>query len=154
MNHSSVYYIYNNIAIMACTITAILHRYEHVTLSRIAMLVPFLLDDNISEKIIKQNYRSFEALTQQNRVALANFNDRYNDLLPQIMDGIAVLLDMNIVTLHGDSARLRDEGFYEALLQDNESERLKTILTAVDKLMPLIENLNMSKAYSTLNILL
>ena len=84
--NTSIYYTYNNIAIMACTITAILHGRSQVPMSKVSVLLPFLLDDSITEKLVNLNYGSLDALIQQNRISLANFNDRYKDLLPQMID--------------------------------------------------------------------
>lgn len=152
--NTSIYYTYNNIAIMACTITAILHGRSQVPMSKVSVLLPFLLDDSITEKLVNLNYGSLDALIQQNRISLANFNDRYKDLLPQMIDSIAILLDMNIVSLFGETARLIDNSFYTEMQQNNQSERLDSICKAIDKLMPLVEKQDISRIYSKLNILL
>ena len=149
-----IYYTYNNIAIIACTITAILHSRSHVPMSKVSVLLPLLLDDSITEKLVTQHYNSLDALIQQNRIPLANFNDRYKDLLPQMIDSIAMLLDMNIVSLCGETARLIDNSFYIEIQQNNQSERLDTICKAINKLMPLVEKQDISRIYSKLNILL
>lgn len=139
---------------MACTITAILHGRSQVPMSKVSVLLPFLLDDSITEKLVNQNYGSLDALLQQNRIPLANFNDRYKDLLSQMIDSIAILLDMNIVSLYGETVCLIDNSFYTEIQQNNQSERLDSICKAIDKLMPLVEKQDISRIYSKLNVLL
>lgn len=150
----SPYYIYNNIAITACIVIDILHKSPNVSLSKIAVLLPFLLDDSMVEKLKQQGYRNFDAFLKQNRMALSNFNDRYKNLLPQMVDGIALLLDMNIVSLHGNSVLLTDKEFCHTMIQCNESKRLKRIYGAIEILMDLTKRVDISTEYSKLKVLL
>ena len=150
----SPYYIYNNIAITACAILGILSKYPSISLSKIAVMLPLLFDDSMVEKMMEHDYRNFDAFLKQNRMALSNFNDRYRNLLPQMVDGIALLLDMNIVSLHGNSVQLTDRDFYNTMIQSNESKRLKGICGAVEKLMDLTKRVDISTEYSKLKVLL
>ncbi len=69
-----------------------------IPLSKVALLMPILLDDNITQKMTYQNYNSFDSVVTQNQVYLSNFNDRYIDLLSQVVNGISILLDLNLVS--------------------------------------------------------
>lgn len=150
----SPYYIYNNIAITACTILGILSKFACVSLSKIAVMLPLLLDDSMVEKMMEHDYRNFDAFLRQNRMPLSNFNDRYKNLLPQMVDGIALLLDLNIVSLYGNSIQLTDKEFCNTMIRYNESERLKRICCAIEKLMDLTKRVDISTEYSKLKVLL
>lgn len=89
----SGYYIYNNVAITAFAIMSMLSVSPRIPLSKVALLMPILLDDNITQKMTYQNYNSFDSVVTQNQVYLSNFNDRYIDLLSQVVNGISILLD-------------------------------------------------------------
>ena len=89
----SGYYIYNNVAITAFTVMAILRNSPKIPLSKVALLMPILLDDNIINKMISRNYANFDSVITQNKVYLSNFNNRYVDLLPQVVNAISILLD-------------------------------------------------------------
>lgn len=95
----SGYYIYNNVAITAFAIMSMLSVSPRIPLSKVALLMPILLDDNITQKMTYQNYNSFDSVVTQNQVYLSNFNDRYIDLLSQVVNGISILLDLNLVSL-------------------------------------------------------
>ena len=75
----SGYYIYNNVAITAFAIMSMLSVSPRIPLSKVALLMPILLDDNITQKMTYQNYNSFDSVVTQNQVYLSNFNDRYID---------------------------------------------------------------------------
>ena len=117
-------------------------------------MLPLLFDDSMVEKMMEHDYRNLAAFLKQNRLALGNFNDRYKNLLPQMVDGIALLLDMNIVSLHGNSVLLTDKEFCHIMIQCNESKRLKRIYGAIEKLMDLTKRVDISTEYSKLKVLL
>lgn len=98
----SGYYIYNNVAITAFSVLAMLRLSSKIPLSKVALLMPILLDDNIVGKMINQRPTSFDSVITQNKVYLSNFNNRYDDLLPQVVNAISILLDLNLVSLYGE----------------------------------------------------
>lgn len=81
----SGYYVYNNVAITAFAIISMLNVSSRIPLSKVALLMPMLLDDNITQKMVSQNYTSFDSVVTLNKIFLSNFNDRYIDLLPQVI---------------------------------------------------------------------
>lgn len=66
----SGYYIYNNVAITALAIMSMLSVSPRIPLSKVALLMPILLDDNITQKMTYQNYNSFDS------VHFASFKDK------------------------------------------------------------------------------
>lgn len=148
----SGYYIYNNMAIAACAIMSLLHVSPRIPLSKVALLMPIILDDGISHKMSYQNYKSFDAVITQNQVYLSNYNDRYIDLLPQVVNSLSLLLDLNLIRLQGEYVELIDAEFYKAYIKTCDSKRLYAINKISAKLMVMIKDSDMAKEYSKLNI--
>ena len=148
----SSYYVYNNVAITAFAIMSMLSVSSRIPLSKVALLMPMLLDDNITQKMAYQNYNSFDSVVTQNQVYLSNFNDRYTDLLPQVVNGISVLLDLNLVSLIGEFITIENMENYESMLSKCDSKRFVCIQTAASKLLKLVKDADITNDYQKLNI--
>lgn len=148
----SGYYIYNNVAITAFAIISMLSVSPRIPLSKVALLMPMLLDDNITQKMTYQNYSSFDSVITQNQVYLSNFNERYADLLPQVVNGISILLDLNLVFLYGEFVTINNIESYESLLSKCDSKRLVSIQIAASKLLKLVKDSDIANDYHKLNI--
>lgn len=148
----SGYYIYNNVAIVACAIMSLLNVTSKISLSKVALLMPIILDDSISQKMRYQNYLTFDAIITQNQINLSNFNNRYVDLLPQVVNGISLLLDLNLVRLQGECVEVIDTEFYQTYIKSCDSKRLCVINEISAKLLGMIKDTDVAKEYSKLNI--
>lgn len=148
----SGYYIYNNVAITAFAIMTMLSVSPRIPLSKVALLMPMLLDDNITQKMTYQNYTSFDSVVTQNQIYLSNFNDRYTDLLPQVVNGISILLDLNLVSLYGEFVSIKNTESYESMLSKCDSKRFLSIQTAASKLLKLVRDTDIANDYQKLNI--
>ena len=148
----SGYYIYNNAAITAFAIMSMLSVSPRIPLSKVALLMPILLDDNITQKMTYQNYNSFDSVVTQNQVYLSNFNDRYIDLLSQVVNGISILLDLNLVSLYGEFVIAENAASYESILSKCDSKRFVCIQTAASKLLKLVKDADIAYDYHKLNI--
>lgn len=148
----SGYYIYNNVAITAFAIMSMLSVSPRIPLSKVALLMPILLDDNITQKMTYQNYNSFDSVVTQNQAYLSNFNDRYIDLLSQVVNGISILLDLNLVSLYGEFVIAENAASYESILSKCDSKRFVCIQTAASKLLKLVKDADIANDYHKLNI--
>lgn len=148
----SGYYIYNNVAIVACAIMSLLNVTSKISLSKVALLMPIILDDSISQKMRYQNYQTFDAIITQNQIYLSNFNNRYVDLLPQVVNGISLLLDLNLVRLQGEYVEVIDTEFYPTYIKSCDSKRLCVINDISAKLLGMLKDTDVAKEYSKLNI--
>ena len=148
----SGYYIYNNVAITALAIMSMLSVSPRIPLSKVALLMPILLDDNITQKMTYRNYNSFDSVVTQNQVYLSNFNDRYIDLLSQVVNGISILLDLNLVSLYGEFVIAENAASYESILSKCDSKRFVCIQTAASKLLKLVKDADIAYDYHKLNI--
>lgn len=148
----SGYYIYNNVAITAFAIMSMLSVSPRIPLSKVALLMPILLDDNITQKMTYQNYNSFDSVVTKNQVYLSNFNDRYIDLLSQVVNGISILLDLNLVSLYGEFVIAENAASYDSILSKCDSKRFVCIQTAASKLLKLVKDADIASDYHKLNI--
>lgn len=148
----SGYYIYNNVAITAFAIMSMLSVSPKIPLSKVALLMPILLDDNITQKMTYQNYNSFDSVVTQNQVYWSNFNDRYIDLLSQVVNGMSILLDLNLVSLYGEFVIAENAASYESILSKCDSKRFVCIQTAASKLLKLVKDADIANDYHKLNI--
>ena len=148
----SGYYIYNNVAITAFSVLAMLSISSKIRLSKVTLLMPILLDDNIIGKMTNQSHAIFDSVITQNKVYLSNFNNRYVDLLPQVVNAISILLDLNWVSLYGEYVVAENAASYESILSKCDSNRLKTICAVSSKLLKLVKDLDIVNDYRKLNI--
>lgn len=148
----SSYYVYNNVAITAFAIMSMLSVSSRIPLSKVALLMPMLLDDNITQKMAYQNYNSFDSVVTQNQIYLSNFNVRYTDLLPQVVNGISILLDLNLVSLYGEFVTIENAENHESMLSKCDSKRFVGIRIAASKLLKLVKDVDIANDYHKLNI--
>lgn len=151
--NKSAYYLYNNVGITAGTIVALLNSTEErIELAKITLFLPLLLDDNIVKKINEKDEYSFENIVSLNALNISNFNERYRDMLPLLMDALSILLDMEIITLRGAFIIKRNPDFCASMLNKCDSLRLRAITTAANKLINVTLTMDLSKMYFRLNI--
>ena len=83
---------------------------------------------------------------------MSNFNDRYIDLLSQVVNGISILLDLNLVSLYGEFVIAENAASYESILSKCDSKRFVCIQTAAAKLLKLVKDADIAYDYHKLNI--
>lgn len=149
--NKSAYYLYNNVAITAGAIVAMLKSTERVNLAKIALFLPLLLDDNIVKKINEKNEYSFDNIVFLNILNMSNFNERYRDILPLLMNALSVLLDMEVIVLRGVFI-INIKSEVCASMLECDSLRLRSISSAASKLMKVTQNIDLSRMYYKLNI--
>ena len=74
------YYIYNNEAMVSCIILSILDKINSISLARISLLLPILLDDRVVLYLLKKDIYNIESLIKDKPRFFLNFNKRYNSL--------------------------------------------------------------------------
>lgn len=150
--NKSAYYLYNNVAITAGAIVAMLKSTQSIELARVALFLPLLLDDNIVRKINEKDEYSFDNIVSLNALNISNFNERYRDILPLLMDAISILLDMEIIVLRGVFIVNRKFGVCSSIIDECDSMRLQAIAIAADQLMKVTQNIDLSNMYFRLNV--
>ena len=149
--NKSAYYLYNNVAITAGAIVAMLRSTERLDLAKIALFLPLLLDDNIVKKINEKSEYSFDNIVSLNVLNMSNFNERYRDILPLLMDALSILLDMEVIVLRGAFVINKKSEVCTSMLECG-SIRLQSISSAASKLMNVTQYMDLSKMYYRLNI--
>ncbi|MEG0470176.1 MAG: three component ABC system middle component [Longicatena sp.] len=149
--NKSAYYLYNNVAITAGAIVAMLKSTERLDLAKIALFLPLLLDDNIVKKINEKSEYSFDNIVSLNVLNMSNFNERYRDILPLLMDALSILLDMEVIVLRGAFVINKKSEVCTSMLECG-SIRLQSISSAASKLMNVTQYMDLSKMYYRLNI--
>lgn len=150
--NKSAYYLYNNVAITAGAIVAMLKSTQSIELARVALFLPLLLDDNIVRKINENHEYSFDNIVSLNVLNISNFNERYRDILPLLMDAISILLDMEIIVLRGAFVVNRRFDVCSSIIDECDSMRLQAIAIAADQLMKVTQNIDLSNMYFRLNV--
>ena len=150
--NKSAYYLYNNVAITAGAIVAMLKSTQSIELAIVALFLPLLLDDNIVRKINEKDEYSFDNIISLNVLNISNFNERYRDILPLLMDAISILLDMEIIVLRGVFIVNRKFGVCSSVIDECDSMRLQAIAIAADQLMKVTQNIDLSNMYFRLNV--
>ena len=150
--NKSAYYLYNNVAITAGAIVAMLKSTQSIELARVALFLPLLLDDNIVRKINENHEYSFDNIVSLNVLNISNFNERYRDILPLLMDAISILLDMEIIVLRGVFIVNRRLSVCSSIIDECDSMRLQAIAIAADQLMKVTQNIDLSNMYFRLNV--
>ena len=149
--NKSAYYLYNNVAITAGAIVAMLKSTERLDLAKIALFLPLLLDDNIVKKINEKSEYSFDNIVSLNVLNMSNFNERYRDILPLLMDALSILLVMEVIVLRGAFVINKKSEVCTSMLECG-SIRLQSISSAASKLMNVTQYMDLSKMYYRLNI--
>ena len=148
------YYIQNNITLVVSILYTTLKQKERVEISHLAMMIPLLMDENIVALLNDpKQYLSIETFIATNKIPLANYNDRYLSLLPQLYTAIAMMLDIMAITMC-DGCIVRHEGLnnLNRLTVEESNDRICSICSATNRLIELIEKKNILKLYNLLKI--
>ena len=138
--NKSAYYLYNNVAITVGAIVAMLKSAQSIELARVALFLPLLLDDNIVRKINEKDEYSFDNIVSLNVLNISNFNERYRDILPLLMDAISILLDMEIIVLRGVFIVNRKLDTCSSIIDECYKKNSKNKLTVSDKIDRVVTN--------------
>lgn len=73
-------------------------------------------------------------------------------MLPQVVNAISILLDLNLVSLYGEYVISENVEKYESILSRCDSNRLKNICIVSPKLLKLAKDSDIVNDYRKLNI--
>lgn len=96
----SVQCVRKNVAFIVGVLRAAINVEEKIELSRLALLMPLLADDTIVSTVNNGSIQhNFYTLVSTNRILLANYNERYLSTLPLLYQAIALMLDIDAVSM-------------------------------------------------------
>lgn len=147
------YTLYNNDAFVVGILQTAIQEEDDIEIARIALLLPLLFDDKIVAKVsnIQVSY-TIENLVMTNKVPLANYNDRYISVLPMLYRAIAMMLDVNAISMKGGKLVRRNMDVLSRMIPESNSSRMNSMCVATRSLMKMTCSKDISKLYKMLNI--
>ncbi len=130
-----------------------LKRYGTIEMSKLALLLPMLLDDRIVGLLQNRDMEyKIGNLIMHNNLSLANYNDRYLSLLPLIYEAVSLLLDVDAIGLENGKITASKLEILDRMKEESQSERLNLISTATERLLSIVSNDDLSRLYTVLKI--
>lgn len=149
----SSYYLRNNATLAIGVIRSALIVGDKVSLAELSLLLPFLFDDKVVEILNDKNqYVTIPSLITMNKIALANFNDRYLSLLPLVYQSLSVLLDVDAVSISDGVVKAKNLQIFDDMILKSDSRQLKDICKASERLFQIADREKISDYYKTLKI--
>lgn len=150
----NTFYIYNNEGLFVCLIILLLKE-RNVELSRL-MIICTLLADSRFVRYLKSNIpiNSLEQIIQNKITWFSNFNQRYLELLPVVLNSLVILQKENILILSKNSISLKIEKKEQIKRLDTEvlGERIKEINSIIPQLFVLLNNYDTKRMYKLFNV--
>lgn len=144
------YYIYNNEAIACGTIILVLQEVTRLDLSKLCLVLPFLLDEKTVSLLEKgmDNEISMKDMISNNPTCFSSFNRRYVALLPVLINSITILYDAKMVKISHKEIQ------YSSTNIDFKDcgERLDKIGKVSSFFVELLNNTQTKELYKTLKI--
>lgn len=133
------YYLYNNEAIGAFSIAAVLKSANALSYSKSLLILPFLFHEETTSFLKRSNAvaRSSEEIIVKRVEHFGNFNARYYSLLPVSINSIMILKQMGEINISKTNISLRPEGKL-SLDSNNIGKRAESIIKAAPKLANLL----------------
>ena len=143
------YHVYNNEALVSSLLYGVLRKVGRLNVAIIAALLPLVLDETICKFVEIKKFVLVNIL-QVGRNKLLNFNDQYYDVFPIMLNGISVLMDLQLVTLEGEYLVLSDKEIQNVCVDD--CLRLDRLIKVFYQLYRDAEAMKLSTLYTQLNI--
>lgn len=149
----SSYYLRNNVALAIGVVNTILRAGKPISMAELSLLLPFLFDEKIVNTLLdRHKYVTIGSLITMNKIALANFNDRYLSLLPLVYQSLSMMLDVKAITISEGVIYAKDLHLFDEMIAESESNHLQTICKASVQLFNMFEHVRISNMYKTLKI--
>lgn len=146
-------YIQKNMAFVVGALRAAINKENHIELSRLALIMPLLMDDRIVSVVIDSTIQhSFESLISTNRIPLANYNERYLSALPYLYQAIAMLLDVEVVSMQNGMLTRMDTNILADMNISCQCQSLTDMCKAMQILLRMTDGKSIAKMYELLNI--
>lgn len=149
----SVQCVRKNVAFIVGVLRAAINVEEKIELSRLALLMPLLADDTIVSTVNNGSIQhNFYTLVSTNRILLANYNERYLSTLPLLYQAIALMLDIDAVSMKdGILVKLESNVLFDMEVSCN-CQSLTNMCKATQKLLKMTENKSIMSMYKLLNV--
>jgi hypothetical protein len=148
-----IYYAYNNEALASCIFLSILNKKESIEISRLFLVLPFILDDRtvnyLSDKILLDKIEYLEELIDKKPRYFVSFNKRYLSFLPVSINALKILYNTKQIVISGKY--IEKNTSFDA---DNFSlgNRFRKINRTIPLLLSMIEEYKTDQLYKILRI--
>lgn len=144
------YYIYNNEAIACCAILSVLKEAKTMSIAKLCLVLPFLLDDRIVSLLLGQKREeiSIQGLVSNNSSHFSSFNQRFKVLLPVLINSITILYDAKLIELSHKEIRISDTN----IVLNDYGERLDKINQVSSTFVNLLNKQDQTELYKTLKM--
>lgn len=133
-------YIYNNEAIATYSILCILEKIERISVTKLTLVLPFLLNNRILQLLTsRKKIRSIEELVLKSGGELTNYPDAYEEYLPLCINALTVLTSAQQITLDDGYIMLVKDN-YVSLPEKKLGTRAKIIGKGSKKLATLLDD--------------
>ena len=95
---------------------------------------------------------SFESLISTNRIPLANYNERYLSALPYLYQAIAILLDVEVVSMRNGVLTKINTKIIADMNDSCQCQALTNMCKAMQRLLKMTYGKSIVKMYELLNI--
>lgn len=146
-------YIQKNVAFVVGVLHTALVAEDNIELSRLSLIMPLLMDDQIVAKVndSSKSY-SLETLTSTNGILLANYNERYLSTLALLYQAVALLLDVEAVSMKNGVLTRKDISVLSGMNASCNCQSLNAMCKAMRKLLNMTQGKNMAKMYQLLKV--
>ncbi len=100
---NNIFYTYNNEAIACCAIYSVVKRLTKISAATISIILPFLLNDRIVEKLNSTESDNLLDFVTQNRKLFLNFNGRFMAFLPITINSVVLLKDFGLIKFENNN---------------------------------------------------
>ena len=146
-------YIQKNVAFVVGALRTAVLVENNIELSRLALLMPLLMDDRIVSVVNDSALKhSFESLITTNRIPLANYNERYLSSLPYLYQAVAMLLDVEVVSMKNGVLTKLNTNILSDMCASCQCQSLTNMCKAMQKLLKMTEGKSIVKMYELLNV--
>lgn len=146
-------YIQKNVAFVVGALQTAMMEEDNIELSRLSLIMPLLMDDQIVAKVNDTSKRySLETLASTNSLLLANYNERYLSTLALLYQAVALLLDMNVISMKNGVLTRKDTNVLSSMNASCDCQSLNDMCLAMRKLLNMTEGKNPAKMFQLLKV--
>lgn len=147
------YYTYNNEAIGAIGIAAVLKKCQALSYSKSLLILPFLFHEETVSTLKRSNavIRSAEEMMIKKMGNFGNFNARYYSLLPISINSIIILQQIGELTINENSISFNQQGKID-FNSSSLGKRAQNIIKAAPKLAEILAEEDDQSIYLKLRI--
>ena len=145
--------IQKNVAFVVGALQTAMVVEDNIELSRLSLIMPLLMDDQIVAKVNDLSKRYFfKTLVSTNSILLANYNERYLSTLVLLYQAVALLLDVKAISMRNGVLTSKDTSILSGMNTSCDCQSLNDMCMAMRKLLNMTQGKNMAKMYQLLKV--